>query len=140
MKKLITLILVLILIFTMAVPALGAQDEPAMPNLLNTKLASAKLSISDTGLAEVVVTCVGKTNVTSISTITYLERKVGSSWVRVDIDAANDQWVDSTTSTRMVKSHTYQLSLTGEYRVVSECTVVSPDGTEVIDLDNSATW
>ena len=58
MKKLITLILVLILIFTMAVPALGTQDEPAMPYLLNTKLASAKLSISDTGLAEVVVTYV----------------------------------------------------------------------------------
>ena len=135
MKKLISLSLILSLIFALAVPAFGAQKETASPYLLNTQLATATISISDSGLASVSVTCVGKSNVTRISTITYLERKVGSSWVRVDIDETNDQWTYSTTSTRMVQHYSQQLNLTGQYRVVAEC-----NGTEVLDLDNSATW
>lgn len=140
MKKLISLALILILLFALTVPAFGAQNETASPYLLNTQLATVTISISDSGLASISVTCVGKSNVTRISTITYLERKVGSNWVRVDIDAANDQWTYNTTSTRMVKHYSQQLSLTGEYRVVAECTVVSPNGTEVLDLDKGATW
>lgn len=140
MKKLISLTLSLILIFALAVPAFGAQNETASPYLLNTQRASVSVAISDSGLLSTTVTCIGKSNVTSISTVTYVERKVGSSWVRVDIDATNDQWTYSTTSSRMVKSYSQQLTLTGQYRVVSECTVVSPDGTEVLDLNNTATW
>ncbi len=131
--------LVLVLILTMSVPAFGVQTETTAP-YLDTQLASARISISGSGLAEVIITCVGKANITRISTVTYLERKVGSNWVRVDIDAANDQWTYNTTSTRMVQNYSQQLSLTGEYRVVAECTIVSPNGTEVLDLDNSDTW
>ena len=140
MKKLISLTLILILAFTLAIPAFGAQKEVASPYLLNTQRASVSISISDSGLLSTTVTVIGKSNVTSISTVTHVERKVGSNWVRVDINATNDQWTYNTTSTRMVQHYSQQLTLTGEYRVVAECTVVSPNGTEVLDLDNSATW
>jgi len=140
MKKIISLVLILILVLTLAIPALGAQQETASPYLLNTQRATVSIAISDSGLLTTTVTCIGKSNVMRISSVTYIERKVGSSWVRVDIDATNDEWTYSTTSTRMVQNYSQQLSLTGEYRVVAECTVVSPSGTEVLDLDNSDTW
>lgn len=122
MKKLAALILVVTIIATMIIPA-SAAEITASPYYINTNQAMVVLTISDSGLAEITVLCTANSNATKIQTTTYLERKVGSSWVRVSNGQVNNQWTASTTARYLVKDYSCQLSTTGTYRAVAVFTV-----------------
>lgn len=141
MRKITALFLFAILLATAVLPAAAAQPEGLVsPLLLNTAQADVTIAITEDGLCSMTVTCIGKSTATGISTVTYLERKVGSSWVRVDTGTTDDQWLYNVTASRLVKNYKLQLTIKGEYRVTSVVTVTGSAGTETLTLQNSATY
>ena len=87
MKRLTSLVLSLVLLLTIVTPAFAVQPETTVsPRYINTSQASISLVITEDGLAEWSIMCFGKTNCTSIDAVTYLERKMGSLWIKMSID------------------------------------------------------
>ena len=122
MKKITSLILAVTLLAAMCIPV-HATEAPIQPYYINTNHAQVVLGISDTGLADIGVTCLANSNTTKLQITTYLEKLVGSTWVRVSIGQTNNQWTASTTSTHLIKAYSKQLSSTGTYRAVAVFTV-----------------
>ena len=140
MKKLISLLLVLALgISALLVPAWARDNEVASPYYVNTSSARTTIVIDDDGTASIQVYCLGLSNVNSIKATTYLEKKVNGSWVRVDIDQPNDQWVSTTTLRVFSVTRTHQLASTGTYRAVTTF-VVTASSAETITVYSEATY
>lgn len=122
MKKFAALILVVTILASLCIPV-SAAEFSSNPYYINTNQARVVLTIGDSGLAEITVLCTANSNATKIQTTTYLERKIGSTWVRVNNGQTNNQWTASTTAKYLVKDYSYQLSITGTYRAVAVFTV-----------------
>lgn len=125
MKKILSCILILATVFALAQPAFAAQPDEITPQYVNARQAEVYFSINSSGLAMVTVTCCGNTGLKKASVTTYLEKKVNGAWTRVDISAANDEWVYSTTSQVFSKSYSAQLSGAGQYRAVAKFTLTA---------------
>ena len=123
MKKTTAIILTALLVATMCIPVSAAQHPTIQPNYINTNQASVVLAISDAGKADISVFCSGKSNVKKIQVTTYLEKQVGSSWVRASNGQTNNQWSATAYTKYLVKDYSCQLSTTGKYRAVAEFTV-----------------
>ena len=140
MKKLITLLLVLALgVSVLLVPVWARDNEVASPYYVNTSSARTTIVIDDDGTASIQVYCLGLSNVKSITATTYLEKKVNGSWMRVDIDQPNDQWVSTTTLRVFSVTRTHQLTSTGTYRAVTTF-VVTARSAETITVYSEATY
>lgn len=139
-KRITATLLACLLILSVSIPASASQPEVASPRYVNTSRASVYLSISSSGVATVSVQCVGYSFATSITAKTYLERKVGSSWERVDIETTDDVWTDTTSSTLLIKSHTHTLVVKGEYRATTEFTVTGSSQNETFSLSETRTY
>ena len=94
MKKFTALILAATLLVAMCIPVSAAENS-IHPYYINTNRASVVMVISNSGMAEINVTCIGNSNATKIETITYIQRQVGSSWVRVSIGQTKNQLKDT---------------------------------------------
>ena len=141
MKKMFSLFLV----FALSISILGthafakAESDVITPYYTNATVARVVLTIDDTGLATIKSTCTGISSTTSISAITYLEKSVNGSWVRVDISETNDQWVTSTNIRIYSVTKTHQLSSNGTYRAVTVFTVTAGSA-ETITVISEATY
>ncbi len=93
------------------------------PRYVNTSQASITISISSAGVATIGLLCTGLSAVTSIDAVVYLERQVGSTWVRVDNGTADDTWTVSSSNRFMMQNITHQLSVKGVYRATVTYTV-----------------
>jgi len=80
--------------------------------------------------------CLGKSSCTGIDSVTYLEYKVGNSWMRVDLGNENDEYTYSTTASRMVQSYDITLTTPGTYRAVVIFTVYGTQQDETITAIN----
>ena len=118
MKKLLSVMLILVMLMQITIPVEAAQSASIAPCYVNTEQATATLTVSDSGSATVRVTCSGNSNVTQIRVTAYIEKKEGTSWKRVNIGTTTNAWTYSTTLTRLAKSYTTQLPSCGEYRTV----------------------
>ncbi len=136
MKKITAIILTFILLLATAVPSLAAVPEVAVPYYANTSQAGIPFVIRENGEAGWTITCLGKSSCTGIDSVTYLEYKVGSSWVRVDLGNENDEYTYSTTASRMVQSYDFTLTTPGTYRAVVVFTVYGTQEDETITLWN----
>ncbi len=136
MKKILSMILLVACLFAVACPVLAAEKEEMTPQYVNTNTVRSRMTISDNGLATIALTCSAKSTVTQISVKTHLEKKVGSTWVVVDISEPNDQWVDTVFARTLLKTHTHQLSASGTYRAVAEFTVTAAQ-TETFTLTST---
>jgi hypothetical protein len=124
MKKLTALILSLILLLSATTPAFAAQTETAVsPRYVNTSQGGVSLVITEDGLAEWTIICLGKSNCTGIDAVTYLERKMGTVWMRMSVDHPIKEYYYSVTGTELANTYQMQLNFTGEYRAVVEYTV-----------------
>ena len=118
-------------------------EEPViMPCYNNAENTDVRLTINSSGKATIKIICSGKEGVTSkITAVTYLQRKVGLIWVKVDNGLANKEWVDTVYTIDMNKTHTLQLEKTGSYRVKTEFTVKGTGGaSDVINLTATAEY
>ena len=118
MKKWISCILVLVLVAAMPMAQVSANPlvEPLWEN---ANSANVSLSISSTGYATVNVGFMGSYILKSATVTTFLEKRVGSSWVRVELPTPHDAWIDTTTWFDLSKTHGVQLDSKGEYRVTA---------------------
>lgn len=113
MKKLIALYLVIVSMFLMVQPVAAVAADPLEPRYVNVSNATVSLSISSSGVAQIKIYCYGNSCIESITTTTYLQKKVDGSWKSIKI------WGDSSTNTTFTQAYTYQLSEHGEYRVLT---------------------
>ena len=138
MRKFASVLLVAAILMSMIIPV-SATENSIQPYYINTNQARVVMGINEDGLAEITVTCIGNSNATKIETVTYLERKVGSSWVRVNINQPNNQWEESVNACYLLKNYSFDLSVTGTYRAVTVFTV-SGSETETYTLYREATY
>lgn len=138
MKKLVSCVLVLATMFALSVSAFAAQPPTADPQYVNVKSASVSLSIDSSGKALVDVWLSGNADVTKVVATTYVEKKVGNTWVRVNIGTTNNIWQYIGTRSVM-KTYTAQLSGSGEYRAY--CTfAITASTSETIYCSNTDSY
>ena len=131
MKRLTSLVLSLVLLLTIVTPAFAAQPETTVsPRYINTSQAGISLVILEDGLAEWSIMCFGEPNCTGIDAVTYLERKMGSLWIKMSIDYPITDYHYSVTGRNMYAVYQMQLTYAGEYRAVVEFTVHGTNGDE----------
>lgn len=139
MRKVISVCLALVLMLTLVPPASAAMPDIVQPNYINTAQASIGLAIDSTGLATVDLLCTGYSSVTRIEATLYIERKVGSQWVRIDNGTMNDTWVCVADGRFMVDTITYQMPAKGEYKAtVTYCVYAAK--TEVLTFNTTRTY
>ena len=126
MRKIASMLLVAAILMSIFVPV-SAAENVAVPYYVNTNQARLVMAISDTGQVNITVTITCNSKATGIHTITYLERKVGSSWVRVSIGQPGNQWEESVSTRYLLESYTAQVSVKGTYRAVTEITVTGAE-------------
>jgi hypothetical protein len=128
MKKVTAITLVFVTLFAIACPAMAAE-----PRYVNTNIAEVTLVIDGNGLAQVsaVVSC--KLSVQKIRSLLYIERKIGNSWVRVELGTTNNVWDYTTTKTVLNLSYSKQLPANGEYRVSGVFTITGSSVETVTD-------
>lgn len=140
MKRILSALLVVTLLLISATPAFAALPETVSPQYINTSQASVAITISANGVASIAVKCIGDSSATSISTTTYLERKVGTSWVRVDLGTTDNVWTESVSTRYLVKTYSKSLSVKGEYRATTTFTVNGTTENETFTLYNTRTY
>lgn len=134
MKKVIAVILVLITMLSIAFPASAAEARYA-----DAQTAICSLAISSSGKATIVVRITGYSSLTKSVAVTYIEKKVGSTWTRVDIGTTDDTWQYTSTSANVAKTYSAQLSSIGEYRAVTTFTLTGST-VETVTKTSTATY
>lgn len=137
MKKILCCILILATILVLAQPTFAAQLPGNDPQYTNAQNAYVTLSIRNSGYASIVVAVYGIPTLKKINVVTYLEKKVGGSWVRVDISEPSNAWSYSVTSNMLRKSYAVQLDSSGEYRAVSKFTLTASTVEYITDISNA---
>ena len=141
MKKILSLLLTVSLLCCLG-GTVVAETAP-QPRLNNTTAATLAFGISDSGSANVVVTCHGESDImTKATAVTYIEKKtLLFFWTRVDIGTTDNVWTETDIGCDFYASNTVQLSSKGTYRAVTQLTVSSSGGADdVIDIDKEAKY
>lgn len=95
MKRILALLLALLTLCSLTPSALAATPETVEPLYENASKANVTLSISS-GTATIKVTCDGSAALSSAQITTYIERRSGASWVRVENGYTGNEWTYST--------------------------------------------
>ena len=140
MKKTCSILLILVLLFACITPAHAAQIPSVSPLWENTSQAYLSFTILESGESSFTVTIIGNSSAILISTVTYLEQKVGSSWVRVDIGTTNNELLYRTTNSYVRKNYTHTFTERGEYRAVCDVTVYGTAENETFTLTNTCDY
>ncbi len=131
-KRILSYLLAAALLLCACWPAAAATGDGniAQPYYNNTDSSKVTFTISSNGTATVSLRCVGVSGVTtSIEAVTRIERQLLTNvWTKVDIGTENKEWVDSTSSYRLLASHSVKLSQTGTYRAVTTFTIRGTGG------------
>ena len=122
MKRILSLILIFAALLLTAAPAYAALPPSAEPQYTDAAKAAVTLSIDDAGNAILTLFVTGKPSLTRTAVVSYLERKVGTNWVRVDIGTPNNAWIYTTKNQTFSRSYNTQLHSSGEYRATCEFT------------------
>ena len=125
MKRILSIILVLVIVFTISLPVLAAENEITIsPRYSNIAVINAQLSInSNTGVA----TCranSGFTGASSQKLTCTLQRKSGSSWVTVK------SWSTTSTASALLTKY-YAVTSGHTYRLRVTCYVYNSSGTVI---------
>lgn len=140
MKKTCSILLILVLLVACITPAHAAQIPSVTPLYENTSNATLSFTITESGEASFTVNISSDSSAIMISTVTYLEQKVGSSWVRVDIGTTNNELLYRTTNSYLHKNYTHTLTSRGEYRAVCDVTVYGTAANDVFTLTNTCDY
>ena len=116
MKQLTSILLALTLLVAVAVPAFAAAPETVSPLYINTSQAGISMTISTDGSVSISLSCIGLSSATNIDATVYLERKVGTSWVRVDIGTDDNTWKVSSSNRFLIQSLSHEVTVKGEYK------------------------
>jgi len=140
MKRILSLFLIAVLLLLSTAPAYAAMPETATPYYTNTSQAGVSFVADETGSASWTIICTGKSSCTGIDAVTYLERELAGTWVRVFIGNGNDEFTYSTTDSWMVQTYDFTLRNHGTYRAVVVFTVHGTVEDEELTFWNSRTY
>lgn len=131
-KRIIAVVMSLVLILACCPIAVSA-DTPT-PYMNNTMGTSTGFSINSAGKANITVAYSGIPGITTGAKITsYIERKSGSSWIRVPNGTSYNIWIDNPTSTSFATEHSTTVTIRGEYRAVITYNIYGSRPTDVVD-------
>lgn len=139
MKRLISAILMIPVLCSCVFLSCGAQQIECSPQYENAKVVSINLFITTSGEATIKLTCSANSDVTKVSVLTYLEKKVNGVWRRVEIPAENNQWVYTTDSKSFMKQYNVTIPSRGEYRAIAVFTL-NASTTETVSKSSMATY
>ena len=125
MKRILSLILAVIFFMGVNIPTYAAMPETITPLWANTSQAQVTFVIRD-----------GKSSCTGIDAITYIERKIGTFWVKIDLGVPNNEYRYSTTNSYLVQNHETTITSPGTYRAVVIFTVYGTVEDEAFTLRN----
>lgn len=141
MKRLTSLVLSLVLLITIATPAFAVQPETTVnPRYINTSQAGISLVITEDGLAEWTIMCFGLSNCTGIDAVTYLERKMGTVWIKMSIDYPITDYHYSVTGRELISTYQMQLTYAGEYRATVKFTIHGTTADEALKFTSYRTY
>lgn len=105
-----------------AAPVGAAELDPIMPCGNNVTSANTTASVSSTGLLKMTNRYTAPKDKFKKAVITtYIEKRtLGLFWKRVDINRADNQWVDTLYTAEYSHSRTFQLASNGTYRVTAK--------------------
>ena len=134
MKRLISVLLVFVMIVGVCgVSALAVSDvESVVPCYTNVHTAHVTAQIDDNGNLSIKPYCYALYGTTMIEATTYLEFQTGWTWTRISNGQPNSQWESSTTSVYFSETYTYQLQMTGTFRVTTAFKVTRNGSSEII--------
>lgn len=145
-KRIKSLVLAFIMVvgfatYALSVNAAEPNTDTAVPLYNNTSSYSTIFTISDTGLGTIGISCRGYSGTTTkIEVHTYVQLKIGSSWITIKNGASNNVWVDTVSGYRLDTSHSIQLD-SGTYKVVALYYVYGSGGdTDVISTSVTKTY
>ena len=134
MKRILTMILTTVFLFTLVVIPVSAvsYDDQVAPCFNNTIQATSNFNISESGLATVNLKYIGYPNTATGATITCsVEKSTSSGWVTVN----GASWTDEVTGFTNTVQHTVQLTSRGTYRMVYEYEIRGTGGAADIISD-----
>lgn len=131
-KRILAVVLSLVLMFACCPIAVSADG--AVPYLNNTLSTSTGFTISSSGVATINVGYAGIPGITTGAKISsYIERKSGSSWIRVPNGTSYNIWVDTPSASSFNKEHSTTVTIRGEYRAVVTYNIYGSRPTDVVD-------
>lgn len=134
MKRLISIILVFVMIVGVCgVSALAvSDDESAVPYYTNARTARVTVQIASDGTITAWPYCYALSGTTLIEATTYLEFQTGWTWTHISNGQPNNKWESSTTALIFSETYTYQLQMSGTFRVTTAFKVTRNGSSEII--------
>ena len=124
MKKITTILLVIVALCTMIIPVHASENE-VMPRFNNTLQVTTMFNIESSGKAVATYSFFGYDGITTRVVISSkIEKKF--LWWWNDVDGA--EWIDEIEGSVYAGEHTHQLTKSGTYRLVYEYTVYGTGG------------
>lgn len=117
MKRTISLILSLLLVFSIVCPCFAVTDAED-----RSVGGGVSLSISDSGVATATLNCSGGDDVYKISATVYFERDTNGFWTRVYIKLVDNQIVITENDSSLSRTVKVTVPNAGTYRVVAKVT------------------
>ena len=142
MKKVITVLLLMLLFAAFGINAFAATNEGISTCATNVITVITGFDISDSGNAEVTVKYFGYNGITQSAKITTkIERLVGGVWSTVEIGVYDNVWIDNSTQVNYTNTHSVQLTSRGTYRAVVVYEISGTGGaTDVIERTIEKTY
>lgn len=137
MKRLFVIILatsLLIGAFSFNSSAATKEDE-IVPFYNNVMLEKTTFVIDTSGNATISLLYRGKSGVNSSCVIiSKIQQNLSGTWVDININQPNNEWIDESTSSVFTKNHSVQLTSHGTYRAVVVYEISGTGGaTDVIE-------
>ena len=132
MKKLVSVLICCILL-VMALPISAfAKNNEATPYWNNVIRVNYDFNINSSGKATVYVSYVGYTGLTGATVTTKIQKQqTNGSWVDVDINTTNNEWIDTSSGITFSTSHSVVVSR-GTYRALIEYEIRGSKPTDTI--------
>lgn len=139
-KKILALVMVLVMVVVCCPIAMAGEPEVTTPvepdnvtRMGNASTCGFGFTISSTGKASLSASYFGFNGITTGATVySYIERKSGSTWIRVSNGQNYNQWVDNLSGVSNMASHTLQLTQTGEYRACFKVYIYGSNPTDTV--------
>ena len=132
MKRIICLIMCCLLFVAIVPVSVFANDSAVTPYWNNVIRVNYDFDIDSNGRAVVSVSYIGYSGMTGATITSKIQKKqTNGTWVDVDIDTANNEWVDTSSNITFTTSHSVTVSR-GTYRALIDYEIRGSKPTDTI--------
>ena len=141
-KVLISVLIAVMLLMSLSLSVYATSEATINPRYNNTLSAKVTMTISTEGLCAIRVSYVGDSSAfQSARIITKVQKNESGTWIDVDLDQPDDQWIDTSTLPIFSQNHSVQLTSRGTYRAFVVFEISGTGGaTDVIERTIEKTY